>query len=161
MSDELKKLANAPVLHPVAGRELHLTPMKLMACLRAQEVIEPFVGEMADGDINVTQLMMRHATRMFDLAVVMLAGVDPKLQKIEREWMAENLGEPEYEGLLTKLIDVNQDFFVRRVHAIAQARAQEILAAAQAGLLMSLGSQTSPSESQLPADGTGPTPSST
>lgn len=151
MSDELKKLANAPVEHRFGGRDFKLTPMKLLAALRAQEIVEPFVAELADAEVNVTRLMMRHSTRLLDLVVVMLAGVDPKAQQAEYAWLAGLDDDPEYETFFAKLVEVNNDFFARRVQSVALASLR-----AMVGPSKSPGEPTNLTEPSPPSDGLTP-----
>lgn len=136
-ASEAKVLANEPTLVEIAGRKLELRPMVLRTALRVKEIAEPFVVEMATGEVNVTRLMMRHATRMFDMVSLMLG--DPA-------WV-ESLDEDQFEELLSHCLTVNQSFFVRWALAVGRAD----LAEKARELSMRLGAQTP----------TSPTPSGT
>jgi hypothetical protein len=140
MSDqakELRALANEPEAFTVSGThengapatfDLQLRPMRLVPYgLRAQEIVEPMVTELGtiagDGTITInrTRLMMRHATRFAELAIVMLAGAfpgDEKEKAAAAKSMLATLDEPQFDRLLDKLIEVNSSFFVRRLLAV-------------------------------------------
>lgn len=106
-----------------------MQPVKVKDLPRFLAAIEPIARELAEGDILAA--LAKHAGHLIE-ATAIGAGV-------ERAWLDEQTPDVLVE-LAAKVIDVNADFFVRRVLPIATSAAERIGRIASGGTSGSPGS---------------------
>jgi hypothetical protein len=97
-----------------------ITPIKVRDLPRFLKAIEPIAADLATGDL--AGALMRHADAVIE-ATAIGAGV-------ERAWLEEQTPDVLAE-LAAKVIEVNADFFVRRVLPTVTAAADRLAQSAQ------------------------------
>jgi hypothetical protein len=105
-----------------AQRGIAVTPIKVRDLPRFLKAIEPIAAELAAGDISGA--LMRHADAVID-ATAIGAGVD-------RSWLEDQTPDVLAE-LAAKVLEVNADFFVRRVLPVIQGAADRLAQTASGG----------------------------
>jgi hypothetical protein len=122
-------------------RGIDVTPIKVRDLPRFLKAIEPIAAELADGDI--AGALMRHADAVIE-ATAIGSGVD-------RAWLEDQT--PDVLAMLAaRVLEVNADFFVRRVLPVIQGAAYRLMQSAQTASGGTSGSP--PSSMQDSATGT-------
>jgi len=103
-------------------RGIVVTPIKVRDLPRFLKAIEPIAAELAAGDI--AGALMRHADAVIE-ATAIGAGVD-------RAWLEDQTPDVLAE-LAAKVLEVNADFFVRRVLPVIQGAADRLAQTASGG----------------------------
>ena len=98
-----------------------ISPIKVRDLPRFLKAIEPIAAELATGDI--ASALMRHADAVIEAAAIG-AGVD-------RAWLEEQTPDVLAE-LAARVLEVNADFFVRRVLPTVTAAADRLAQSVQA-----------------------------
>jgi len=109
-----------------------IAPVKVRDLPRFLQAIEPVAAELAGGDI--AGALMRHADAVIE-ATAIGAGV-------ERAWLDEQTPDV-LADLAARVLEVNADFFVRRVLPILTAAADRLMQSAPAAAGGTSGSPTS------------------
>jgi hypothetical protein len=97
-----------------------IQPIKVRDLPRFLKAIEPIAADLATGDL--AGALMRHAEAVIE-ATAIGAGV-------ERAWLEEQTPDVLAE-LATKVLEVNADFFVRRVLPVIQVTADRLMQSVQ------------------------------
>jgi hypothetical protein len=115
------------------SQSIEIAPVKVRDLPRFLKAIEPIAQELSAGDI--AGALMRHADAVIE-ATCVGAGV-------ERAWLEEQTADVLAE-LAAKVLEVNADFFVRRVLPVVTAAADRL---AQSAKVASGGTSGSPPSS--------------
>jgi hypothetical protein len=99
-----------------------IEPVRVRDLPRFLKAIEPIATELAAGDLAAA--MMRHADGIIEATVI---GA-----RVERAWLEEQTPDV-LATLAARVLEVNADFFVRRVLPIVTAAAQRMAQAASGG----------------------------
>ena len=111
------------------SQSIEIAPVKVRDLPRLLKAIEPIAQELSAGDI--AGALMRHADAVIE-ATAIGAGV-------ERTWLEEQMPDVLAE-LAAKVLEVNADFFVRRVLPVVTAAAERLNKTASGGTSGSRGS---------------------
>jgi hypothetical protein len=111
------------------SQSIEIAPVKVRDLPRLLKAIEPIAQELSAGDI--AGALMRHADAVIE-ATCIGAGV-------ERTWLEEQTPDVLAE-LAAKVLEVNADFFVRRVLPVVTAAAERLSKTASGGTSGSRGS---------------------
>ncbi len=104
----------------VAGKHLSIEPVKVRDLPAFLAAVEPILGELAKGDVLAA--IARHADRVIAAAAIG-AGV-------ERAWLEEQTPDALVE-IAAAVLEVNADFFVRRVLPVIQTTAARLTQSVQ------------------------------
>jgi len=107
---------------PFDPRGTAVTPVLVRDLPRFLKAVEPIAAELAAGDIAAA--LMRHADAVIE-ATAIGAGVD-------RAWLEDQTPDVLAE-LAAKVLEVNADFFVRRVLPVVTAAADRLAQTASGG----------------------------
>ena len=107
---------------PLDPHGIAVSPIKVRDLPRFLKAVEPIAAELAAGD--VAGALMRHADAVIE-ATAIGAGVD-------RAWLEDQTPDVLAE-LAAKVLEVNADFFVRRVLPVIQGAADRLAQTASGG----------------------------
>jgi hypothetical protein len=125
MRDDLETFAPAPRVLTIAGDEVELWPLRLRDYARFVRAITPAMGQLMAGDLMGA--LVEHEDSVIEAVSVG--------SKIRREDL-EDLGMDEIVRLGSAVIEVNADFFLRRVLpevTAARARIEAIVSPPDGG----------------------------
>ncbi|MGB1560805.1 MAG: DUF6631 family protein [Sinimarinibacterium flocculans] len=121
----------------LAGKLLNLRPMTFGQLPKVLQLISPLLADLDRENVDVTQLVLNHADRLVPLAALLTGET--------QEWV-DSLPLDDAADLVATLIEVNADFFARRVLPRLSARMDRL-----AG--MSKSSAPAATTDQTPASG--------
>lgn len=127
MTKELETLTNQPTEIEIGGEKLAIAPLTIGQLTRVMKALKPALSDI-QGEINLTLLAADHGETL-------LAAVSAATGK-EMGWL-EALPTDEFVRLAGKLLEVNADFFTRRLMPEITAAAERIGKATGAGLTLS------------------------
>jgi hypothetical protein len=105
------------------GVSMHdITPIKVRDLPRFLKAIEPIAAELESGNFSIASALMRNAGDVIE-ATAIGAGV-------ERAWLEDQAPDVLAE-LAAKVLEVNADFFVRRLPQVIQGTADRLTQSAQ------------------------------
>ena len=107
-ADDLNKIIPTPVFVEVAGEKVQIRTIKVKYLSLVLKEIQPFasVFKQSQENVDLIQVAMDH----IDNVIVLVATLVEKPQ----EWV-EELEIDELVSVFTKLVEVNIDFFIRKV----------------------------------------------
>jgi len=105
---------------PLDPRGTAVTPIKVRDLPRFLKAVEPIATELAAGD--VAGALMRNIDAVIDATVIGAC--------VERAWLEDQTPDVLAE-LASKVLEVNADFFVRRVLPVIQGAADRLTQSAQ------------------------------
>jgi hypothetical protein len=110
---ELQQLLGQPTLITIAGENLELKPITFGQLPAVLELVGPLLADLNRDGVDMVDLIMRHADRLLPLAALLTGR--------QREWI-DALPLDEAAELIGTLIEINADFFARRVLPRLNAR---------------------------------------
>lgn len=126
-TDELETLYPQPEEIEAGGEKLTILPLSTGQIMRVMKALKPALVDI-QGEINITMIAAGHGETL--VAAVSAATGKPI------EWV-ENIPPDEFIRLAGKLLEVNADFFTRRVLPEIIAAAEKISKSSGAGLTLS------------------------
>lgn len=127
MNNELETLIPQPVEIEIGGEKLAIMPLTIGQLTRVMKALKPALADI-QGEINLTLLAADHGETLLS-AVSAATGKDV-------DWL-DTLQTDDFTRLAGKLIEVNADFFTRRLLPEITAATSRIEKATGAGLTLS------------------------
>ncbi len=125
MSDDLDTLDPAPTPVDYRGERLEIKPLTIGQLPKLVRLARPLIDALMDSDIDkltdgaeigpLLDLLDEHSERVFDAAAM--------ITRRDRAWLEE--GDPaEFVQLVKTVIEVNRDFFTRKLAPLLAGRAK-------------------------------------
>ncbi|MFH1493732.1 MAG: hypothetical protein ABIG70_02925 [Pseudomonadota bacterium] len=127
MNDELETLIPQPVEIKIGGEKMEILPLTIGQLTRVMKALKPALADV-QGEINITLLAVDHGETL-------LAAVAAAIGK--EIVLVEALQPDEFIRLAGKLLEVNADFFTRRVLPEIAAAVEKIGKVSGVGLTLS------------------------